>query len=124
LKNALKEITGFEWKKTWPAWLLNDKTNMQMELDLFMKSSTLAVAIEYNGYHHYWYPNRYHKTQADFDRQQYRDVLKQQLCEQRNIHLITLQSRASLEQELSEIVPVLTNLGVHVNNNRMTSGRE
>ena len=54
-------------------------------------NSELNLAIEYNGEQHYRYVPYFHKNgTVDFKKQQDNDVLKNQLCQENNIYLITV----------------------------------
>lgn len=46
------------------------------------------LAIEYQGIQHYIYPNYYHKTIEDFDRQVINDCIKQEMCIVNGVKLI------------------------------------
>ncbi len=48
------------------------------------------IAFEYNGYQHYIYPNRFHKTQNIFYELQQRDIDKRNYCAKLGIHVITI----------------------------------
>jgi very-short-patch-repair endonuclease len=69
-----------------PVWLKNPVTFHTMELDMFC--AKLKLAIEYDGRHHYVYPNQYHKDMDEFRAQQARDVAKDELCLQKGVTLI------------------------------------
>ncbi len=71
-----------------PEFLKNPKTNRCLELDAYDEQT--KVAIEYNGEQHYVFPNCYHKTRKDFDGQLERDILKEKLCRENNIRLISV----------------------------------
>ena len=72
------------------------------------------IAIEYNGAPHYEFPNDYHKTRTEFKAQQERDALKRTLCEGRGVTLISVKSRVLLDEELSEITPILAAHGISI----------
>lgn len=46
--------------------------------------------IEYNGKQHYEYVPYFHKSEDDFERQQFRDFIVRDYCEQRGIKLIEI----------------------------------
>lgn len=73
---------------TRPDFLKNPLTNRNMELDVYDPIS--KNAIEYNGIQHYVYPNTFHKTKEDFDKQQERDKLKKKICKKQKINLIVV----------------------------------
>ncbi len=55
----------------------------RLELDGYCKKFKLA--FEYNGPQHYAFVKRFHRTEIGFDKQQKRDKLKAQLCEEKGI---------------------------------------
>ena len=68
---------------------LNEHGNWShLELDCYIKDRKLA--IEYDGEQHYEYPNIFHKTREEFDRQQSNDREKDSLCKERGVHLIRI----------------------------------
>ena len=71
-----------------PDFLKNPITGRNLELDCYDK--VLKIAVEYNGEQHYHFPNRFHKTEEEFQLQQQRDELKKQLCTQNGIFLICI----------------------------------
>lgn len=73
--------------KTRPEFLRNPVTGENLELDLY--NSDLRLAIEYNGSQHYHYNSFMHQNSRDkFHNQQYRDLIKKDLCGKANITLI------------------------------------
>lgn len=89
-----------------PDWLVNPLTGRRLELDCY--NEQLSIAVEYNGYQHYVFPNRFHKSKEEFDRQQARDKLKQEMCKQRGIKLVIVpytitkkQLESHIERELA-----------------------
>lgn len=73
--------------KTRPEFLRNPVTGENLELDLY--NPELRLAIEYNGSQHYQYNSFMHKNSRDkFQNQQYRDLIKKDLCGKANITLI------------------------------------
>ena len=71
-----------------PSFLRNPETGKNLELDGY--NETLQLAFEYDGIHHSEFPNTFHKTREDFDKQQARDKYKRAVCEERDITLITI----------------------------------
>jgi len=59
-----------------------------MELDGY--NQDLKIAIEYNGKQHYVFPNGFHKTIEEFEKQKERDLLKLDLCDKNGVYLITV----------------------------------
>jgi hypothetical protein len=71
-----------------------------MELDLYNESQN--IAIEYNGYQHYEFPNKFHKTKKEFYDQIARDVLKEQLCILHKIKFIKIKWNDSICEEIEQ----------------------
>lgn len=71
-----------------PKFLTNPETGHPLELDGYNAAKSLA--FEHSGYQHTVYPNRFHKTREEFDKQQARDVFKKQRCAELNIDLIDI----------------------------------
>lgn len=75
------------FNKTRPDFLKNPVTGENLELDLY--NPDLKLAIEYNGAQHYHYNSFMHKNSRDkFQNQQYRDLIKKDLCDKANITLV------------------------------------
>ena len=86
-RRAMIEITGENFYKVRPKWLINPVTNSPLELDNYNES--LRIAVEYNGEQHYKYNKFMHgDSKEKFQNQQYRDLIKQDLCKKNNVHLI------------------------------------
>lgn len=87
--NVLKELTGREFSKIRPDWLINPITKEPMEIDLY--NDDLKLGVEYNGEQHYEYNKFMHQGSKDkFRAQQYRDYLKNEICKKRGVYLITV----------------------------------
>jgi hypothetical protein len=74
-----------------PKWLKNTETNCSLEFDLYthhLEGRNVKMAIEAHGYQHRTFPNRFHRTKAQFDQQRRRDELKVQYC--RDLRIILL----------------------------------
>ena len=86
-KEFMEFITGKKFDKVRPDFLTNPVTGHALELDMF--NEELRLAVEYNGKQHYQFNAMMHQNNRDrFQNQQYRDLLKKQMCEQHNIRLI------------------------------------
>lgn len=79
---------GFPFIRCRPDFLKNETTGMNLELDAYNKM--LALGVEYNGRQHYEYTPFWHKSQAEFKNQKYRDQMKALLCRQNDVLLITV----------------------------------
>jgi hypothetical protein len=71
-----------------PKFLKNPETGRPLELDGYNASQNLA--FEANGHQHYVYPNAFHKTQEEFDKQVTRDEYKRQRLAELGIDLISI----------------------------------
>lgn len=77
-----------QFVKVKPPWLKNPRTGRRLELDGYC--SELEIAIEYNGYQHYVWPNHLLKTEKEFLAQKYRDKIKVEMCKDRGVFLICI----------------------------------
>ena len=99
-KRVVERIFKRSFTKVRPNFLINPKTNRNLELDLY--NAELRIAIEYNGIQHYKFTNRFHKTYGDFRRQQERDALKQQLSKENDIFLIVVVYNCNVDESIEE----------------------
>ena len=88
-RTILWVLTGLEWPKQRPAFLLNAATGRRLELDGFCE--TLMAAFEYQG-------TLFHSAPAV----QARDRLKAQLCRRQGVRLVVVPGDRLLSVELSE----------------------
>jgi len=87
-KEFVEEYFGKPFEKVRPNFLQNPVTKENLELDCY--NEELKLAIEYNGRQHYEYTPFMHSTKETFYAQQYRDLIKQELCKKNGIDLITV----------------------------------
>lgn len=99
---TLEKIYGVPFKNTRPDFLLNEETGRNLELDCY--NEDLKIAAEYNGHQHYKWPNKYHDTIADFEKQVDHDNKKRKLCEMNGIHLIEVPYNIPLKNIPSFII--------------------
>lgn len=89
-----ESIFNIPFLKCRPDWLRNPKTNKNLELDGFNSKLPTPIgeglAFEFNGPQHYYFTPKYHKNEEGFTDQLYRDALKKNICEKRNIILIII----------------------------------
>jgi len=85
---VMKELTGLQFYSTRPDFLKNPTTGRNLELDCY--NHELRLAVEYNGIQHYRYPNKFHKSKEQFEKQLIRDDMKRLLCDRNGIYLITV----------------------------------
>lgn len=75
------------FSKARPDFLKNPVTGENLELDMY--NPDLQLAIEYNGAQHYHFNSFMHKNSRDkFQNQQYRDILKKDMCDKAGITLV------------------------------------
>lgn len=92
-EHACKSFCEFYFQKPFnkirPDFLKNPITGENLELDLY--NEDLKLAVEYNGAQHYHYNSFMHKNSRDkFQNQQYRDLIKKDLCGKANITLVVV----------------------------------
>ena len=89
LLEILKLIFGREnvISSVHPFWALSDK-NVLLEFDIGIVSKKLLV--EFDGLQHYEFPNFFHKTRKDFEKQKERDVRKTELAKTNGWHLLRI----------------------------------
>lgn len=87
-RRACMSITGKTFCKTRPRFLRNPETGRNLELDGYCEE--LKLAFEYDGDLHSHFPNAFHRTKEEFDRQQKRDQLKNELCKVAGIRLVRI----------------------------------
>jgi hypothetical protein len=73
-----------------PNFLRNVVTGGDFNLELDCFNEELGIAVEYNGIQHEKYIPYFHKNKESFYNQKYRDFMKQKLCQENNILLITV----------------------------------
>lgn len=88
-----KEFVQFYFQKPFekerPEFLRNPVTGENLELDLF--NQELMLAVEYNGAQHYKYNAFMHKNSRErFYNQQYRDILKKDMCDKMGVRLVVV----------------------------------
>lgn len=88
-KQHMEARLGVPFTRVRPDFLKNPVTGENLELDIY--NEDLRLAVEYNGKQHYEYNRHFHRGSNDrFQNQQYRDLIKQQLCRDQGIHLIVV----------------------------------
>jgi hypothetical protein len=84
--SVLTKIYGKNFGKGYPAFLRNPETGRQLELDCFrdevvttVGSQSFKIAVEYNGIHHYVWPNWTSQTKDQFIKQKRRELFKKDM---------------------------------------------
>ena len=67
---------------------MNHETGFCLELDGYCKQ--LKLAFEYDGIQHHVYPNPFHKSKEEFNRQRKRDEMKDRKCKRHGTTLIRI----------------------------------
>jgi hypothetical protein len=97
-----------------PEWLLNPETNKSLELDGY--NDELKLAFEYNGIQHY-NNSFYTKTRNTLSKQQQRDIIKNKICNEKGIKLITIPYIIDNEEIKNYIIIELKKLGYDIDEN-------
>ncbi len=104
-KLLVEKLTGKSFVKIRPSFLQNKITGKNLELDCY--NAELKLAIEYNGEQHYKHNTFFHKHIHEFHALQYRDALKQTLCNETGVTLIIVPYNVqNMESFLKEKIPV------------------
>ena len=85
-RRVLEKIFNMPFPNVRPDFLRNKVTGENLELDMF--NPNLRLACEYHGKQHFEFNKWMHKTSQNFQNQQYRDIMKRDICQKLKIHLI------------------------------------
>jgi hypothetical protein len=77
----------FKAEKTFDT-LVNKNTGHNLYFDYYLPEYN--TVIEYDGYQHYTYKNKYHNNKSDFVKQKLRDAVKDKWCEDNNVNLLRI----------------------------------
>lgn len=80
-----------------PDFLRNPVTGGNFNLELDCYDPELKIAVEYNGIQHYKYIPYFHKNKEAFLNQKYRDTLKERMCKDHGVILITVPHTIKIE---------------------------
>lgn len=99
---AIEKILGKKFRRNIrPDFLKNPETGANLELDCY--NPELKVAVEHNGIQHYQYPNPFHKSPEEWEKQIRRDEFKIRVCDENKIYLITIPYTVPFEKIKEEI---------------------
>lgn len=87
-RRILEETFKLPFPTLRPAFLRNDVTGSNLELDCC--NIDMKLAVEYNGEQHYNFNKNFHTSKDAFYNQKYRDKIKEELCKQHGICLIVV----------------------------------
>jgi hypothetical protein len=88
-RRVIEKLTGKPFPKHRPDFLKNNVTGgHNLELDCY--NPDLKIAVEYNGEQHYKYIPYFHRNRDAFYNIKYRDEMKNRLCKENGVKLITV----------------------------------
>lgn len=87
-RKIFQDIYKEKFPKCNPEFLKNPETKRKLELDGYCENKKLA--FEYQGYQHYIFPNRWHRSLEDFNKGLRRDQFKFDRCNAYGVYLITI----------------------------------
>lgn len=93
-----------------PDWLNNQKTQKNLELDMY--NEQLKLAFEYDGQQHASFNKFYHKTIEDFNDQVERDKFKNDVCEKNGITLVRIPHSISKDKMKDYIISECKRKGI------------
>lgn len=103
---SIEKITGEKFFTVRPSWLINPETKRNLEIDIY--NDKLGIGVEFQGYQHYTFPNKYHKTKEEFNKQIERDKYKLNKCNELGIFLIRIYDDINydkIEEEIYKQIP-------------------
>lgn len=86
VRSAFEQCTGQIFVKVRPSFLKNPHTGRNLELDVYCDA--LKLGCEADGAQHSSFPNAFHRTKEEFDAQQARDRIKEELCKKAGVTLM------------------------------------
>lgn len=93
-RQIFEDIFKIKFKKIRPDFLKNPKTGKNLELDGYCPYIPTKIgkglAFEFNGPQHYLFTPKYHSKYEDLEYQMERDEIKNQLCKNNGVILITI----------------------------------
>ena len=107
-RRVLEKIFNMPFPNVRPDFLRNKVTGENLELDMF--NPHLRLACEYHGKQHFQFNKWMHKTPQNFQNQQYRDIMKRDICQKLKIHLIEVPYTVKFEDIESFIISKLKSL--------------
>lgn len=112
-RQTLVEAFGKKFNKTRRLEWLKTAEGARMEIDCY--DEELKIGVEYNGAQHYTEIKQWHRDDSAFQRQQERDKVKRQLCEEHGLTLIEVpytvhidKIRDFLREKIIELRPELS----------------
>jgi len=87
-RHVLERLFSRKFTKKRPNFLKNPETGRNLELDCY--NEELGLAVEYNGYQHYHWPNFTGQTKEAFKQQVRRDKYKRIQCKRNGVMLLVV----------------------------------
>ena len=103
-RRVLQSLFKRKFASSRPDFLRNPVTGGNFNLELDCYDSLMKLAVEYNGVQHYVYTPYFQKSKAHFLNQKYRDDMKQRICKENGVILITVPYTVKLKDIHSFIV--------------------
>lgn len=94
-RSVMERLTGHKFPSCWPEWMKRPTTKRGLQLDGYCEE--LKVAFEHDGHQHYTWPNSFHKTKDEYNKQVERDTLKEGYCKIQGVHLIRVRADMPLD---------------------------
>lgn len=110
-RRVLQKIFGRHFNKKRPNFLNNPVTGGSFNLELDCYDEQLKLAVEYNGQQHYKYIPYFHKNKESFLNQKYRDLLKEKMCKENGVNLISVPYTVKLENIEMFLIKELRKIG-------------
>jgi hypothetical protein len=101
----LVRALGYDMPKAHPCWLVYPVTDAPLELDFY--DPVRKMAIEYDGKQHYEYPNKFHKTRAEFEQQRQRDAWKDEACIRNKVQLVRVRATSDPAKDVASVLSAL-----------------
>ncbi len=86
-REYFEKIFKKNFPKLSPHWLINEEGN-RLHLDGYCEE--LNIAFDYHGIQHYEFPNYYHKTREEFEKQLANSRIKRKRCKGNNVTLVEI----------------------------------
>ena len=107
MRVILERMFGKPFPKARPAFLKDPALGQRWPLELDAFCPELNLAAEFNGKQHSEFPNPFHTTIAQFQRQQKRDAIKLQLCQREGVRLLVVPHTVAREGIESYLLKLL-----------------
>ena len=105
-----------------PHFMRNEKTNQPLELDCYSEipiklkdGGEKHISVEIDGGQHDKFNKHFHKTRKRFNQQKKRDILKEEICKDKNIYLIRVKISQSDYGNIPNVIKKVI-LSLEVNN--------